>query len=388
MNFLPTLKNNEFVRPFLVFGFLLFSIIGVAAYLQQRQDVRKKAAGEQGSVELVLSSPAASEEGKVSVGQGEIFDVPIALYTDTPLSAVDIVLNFDETVLELIDVQEGSGGNFATFVPVVGEGEFAKDKVVEEANASGEIAFGAVTFDYASDSVTEAQALPLEVLSTLSFKALEPGGQTTIDFQFSEDSNDFADSNAFAYESADSDEQIVDVLAGTKPLDIAVTGGVEIPVGIRLEQVNEEDRNVPIEKVSTVDCHLSVGGKSKTVKLERSAATDYFNGQALFSLPSGTYTVTASVDKFLPRSLENISIPLENKDNLTFDVLLGGNVNDSGDSAGKIDMADIVTIISRYNGSVEAFPESKIYSPDINFDGKVDMLDVLLAVANYGKSGS
>ncbi len=114
--------------------------------------------------------------------QSQSIDLPIVLNTDAAvIGAVDVSLTFDPAMMLLADITPGATGtSLKTFVPVNSTYAFDVATVVSLANSTGKIAFGAATFDPATQSPTAGYAGTTE-LALLHFTARQ-GGRTAVTF--------------------------------------------------------------------------------------------------------------------------------------------------------------------------------------------------------------
>jgi len=118
--------------------------------LPQRQLLQKKAAGGNASLTVPDS---------VTVNPGDQFDVPILVDTDgAAISGVDVALDFADALgtlsLVAIDPVAQATTSFGTFAPVNADGALDTVAVIAKANATGQVAFGAVIFDWSAQNLT------------------------------------------------------------------------------------------------------------------------------------------------------------------------------------------------------------------------------------------
>jgi len=183
--------GNEKIRKGLFFTVVL--TLGLIAFpfvltrLRQSQDIREKAAG----LANVASLMAAPDRTTVSLDESDpLFSVSLSLDTGgAPVEAVDLVLIFDPSALELVGISPNEASGFNSFLPIGIEGEtFDAAGVISRANSSGRIEFGAVTFDLGDPDNPDDGLLGTAVtgsvpLASLQFRALSPG-ETTVSFDF------------------------------------------------------------------------------------------------------------------------------------------------------------------------------------------------------------
>jgi hypothetical protein len=114
--------------------------------------------------------------------QNQPVDLPITLHTDSAvIGAVDVSLTFDPTMLTLSDIMPGATGTtLKAFVPVDSAYAFDVANVDALANNTGKVAFGAATFDPATQSPTAGYTGTTQ-LAVLRFTA-RTGGRTVVTF--------------------------------------------------------------------------------------------------------------------------------------------------------------------------------------------------------------
>jgi len=118
-----------------------------------------------------------------------------------------------------------------------------------------------------------------------------------------------------------------------------------------------------------------LGSGSPSKYMETTPPTENGKFELLFKAPKidsflGTYTVYASVGYRDEQASANAN----------FDLILRGDVNFDG----KVDMKDIILVIGKF-GTGSSNPE---WDPtyDLNFDGKVDMKDIVIVVSNFSNT--
>lgn len=158
--------------------------------IQKVQKLRSGAAGANASLTIPTS---------LSATVNNTVNVPISLNTDSAnVRGVDISLNFDPTKLQLVGItpDAASTTTFKTFAPVDSTGAFNVAQVITN-SSSGKVEFGAVTFDWGAQAVTNAFN-GVTQLATVQFKALT-SGTSTVSFNMTPgvttDTNIVLDSN-------------------------------------------------------------------------------------------------------------------------------------------------------------------------------------------------
>ena len=218
---LPVSLKRKQLLPFLGLGFLILTLGILTVVVQKTAEwykLKEKAAAED-YVSVLELSAVGKEGNSFSAKPGENFQVNLKLIPNQALSAVDVVLDFNNDLLTLTDISENTGGNLKTFTPIDAAGSFDKSTVIATANdpaTGGVIEFGAVSFDYTSEQTTDPQGLELDPLATLTFEVKEDAtGEAKIEFgeQGFIALGDTTDSNAVKYVGAGSDKIVADVLA-------------------------------------------------------------------------------------------------------------------------------------------------------------------------------
>jgi hypothetical protein len=169
--------NLEIIVLFLIIGGSLFA---ASMLVKEDQNITKKASGGQGS----LSLPAQR-----NVEVGNEFSLPVMLDTDgESITAVDVVINFNRSDLELTDISPRVKiGSLETFMPLDSGGSFRRQEVINKANSEGKIAFGAAAFRWNEEKVLGGfnglmgQSNPLAILK---FKPKRASQGTEINFNF------------------------------------------------------------------------------------------------------------------------------------------------------------------------------------------------------------
>jgi hypothetical protein len=131
------------ISSLLIVFLLLFALFLTVELVQRRQLWERKAVGESSSLAL---------PDTLTVNLGEQFVVPVYLNTDNAeIGGVDVVLNFstDMNKISLVNIQPDAqaGTSLKTFIPVDVSGNFDSQAVINNANLTGKVEFGAVTYD-------------------------------------------------------------------------------------------------------------------------------------------------------------------------------------------------------------------------------------------------
>ncbi len=197
-------ENKSRLMPLAILLFLGLATILVLQLSRRSQELRTKAVSYTGTLSFNPTS--------VSLQPGATMTTPISVILNTGnQSAVgaDILVQFDQTKLELTNITKETHANFKTYAPVDANGNFDTAKVVSTANSTGVVEFGIVTFDWAASNVTNAFTGIFSPVSRLTFRA-KPGvsGTTTISFKYTAQGNT-TDSNIVHNPAAGDPEDIL-----------------------------------------------------------------------------------------------------------------------------------------------------------------------------------
>lgn len=185
---------NRKYLPLFILAFLAIALI-VGVYLaQKQQELRSRAAADNGQLTL---SPST-----VTVQVGVPFSViPSLLNGGQAVTGADVIVSFDSTKLTLQSITPGTHAIFKTFAPVLPNGTFDTTKVITCANTGnfngsatncgagmGKVDFGIVSFDWKTPPASPGLTSPLPTntnmspVATLSFvvKSGTPNGITDI----------------------------------------------------------------------------------------------------------------------------------------------------------------------------------------------------------------
>lgn len=192
--------------------FLSISFLVCLIYVTQTQDLRRRA-------DVLTGTAAIYFTGDNQVEVGSTINFPLTLSTsDSQITAVDVVLVFDETILELTNIEPNTSSDFKTFLPLAsGTTNFDEASVLSSA-ASGEIKFGAVTYNASTQTATTAVSGET-VIATLTFQG-KAVGSTGLDFTFSVDGT--TDSNAVMTDI--NQAAVEDVLSSATTYTVNVVG--------------------------------------------------------------------------------------------------------------------------------------------------------------------
>lgn len=376
---LPAAVNRKQLAPFLSLGFLIFTL-GITSIVVQKigevQELRKGAAGE-GYVSTLELVVVGKPSNNFAARPGDTFQVKVKLTPNQALSAVDVILDFDKSLLTLTDIVENITGNFKTFTPLTIAGAFDKEAVKTQANSGGVIRFGAATFDYAAEQTTDPQGLPLDPLATLTFR-VNDGAAGTAKVSFGANGfkalGDTTDSNAVKYIAVGSSEAVVDILAQpTTTVQTTISLGISLASSVIPEKISDQATSIPIQ-VTITPTGATTPVFNQAVTFTRSSATFASSG-ITFEGATGSYQIKVKGPAHLSQT-QTVQLSSSAVNQVAFtSQLLGGDLN--GDD--QVKLTDVGILVPIY-GTTDA-------TADINLDGKVNMYDVGFLVNNYGKVG-
>jgi hypothetical protein len=169
---LPTSYYYSYFRLNKIVSLLFFTIIVTAlisGYIVVRPFLTKG--------QLVSSNASLRLPETVTATVNQNLIVPITLNTDTSsIYGVDVVLGFDTTKMQLIDVAPVASASttLKQFLPMTTVGLFNKQQVITDANATGLLQVSAITYDPSSQNVTPIYE-GSTILANLTFKPLIDG---------------------------------------------------------------------------------------------------------------------------------------------------------------------------------------------------------------------
>jgi hypothetical protein len=283
---------------------------------------------------------------------GDVFKISVVAQgvTDPGLFGSQFEVTFNTDYLQAVDGSLVSGGDMEPVVVAVSNIDAENGVVSWAASRQGDL-----------DNLTGDV-----VLATLSMEAVgatePPEGQTTrIDLQ--------------------------NVKLGTK-------GGVEVPFNalIPLDVIIKEDSgggggepgdgdivgNVKVEGRAAdnqAGHTVNAVGSGDPLSDDTDADGTFFIDEA----PADTYTVTADSAGFLAATCSDVVHAEDALTTLADVTLLAGDVNKEGDSKDVIDITDAVAI-----GAVFGSTAGDV--ADLNVDGVVDILDLILMSVNFGQT--
>lgn len=167
LNEFPPLPMRNKIRILFIIIAAFISASAFFTYLNQ-YIIFNKAAGGSGS--LVFPQETLSAEN------GTLFTTQLMLDTGSSMvRGTDVKIQFDSSRLELVRVLPVAKqtSTLTTFTPLLND-MFDYEKVVQEANKTGVIEFGAVTADLTKQTLTQPFKGAV-ILAELTFRTIQPG---------------------------------------------------------------------------------------------------------------------------------------------------------------------------------------------------------------------
>ena len=362
-----------------IFFLIVIAGLGAALILVKKNQLLKKGATG-GNPSITLSSANSN------ININKTFNVNIAINTgNTDIGAVDAVINFPQDKLILTSVtpnNELSSTNLKTFVPLLANdnGHFNSATVVQQANNSGKIEFGAITFDWAKQEITssfntEETDIPL---ATLAFRTIKTG-QADIAVDYAPDST--ADSNLVKYDDA------TDILAEANSITINISESsptLSPPATLNF-------------KIKFQGINGDKGSKTVRVRLRNSDNQDIDQDIIVVPIPdpqdnskfvysgsvsdivAGTYDILIKEPTHLQKKFASITLSSgDNSEDWTNQPLMAGDFGKNN----KITFEGITGMISAYTDfSVPVNDGNRIY--DVDENGVIDMYDIIWVIGNY-----
>lgn len=183
--------NKARLLPFAILAFLALATFLTLTLTRQRQDLRQRAAADNGKFTFANLSPT-------SVNPGGTFTVSVNMNGGNQVVVgADVLVEFDEAKLTLTGITKNNQNTnpYKTYAPVNTNGDFDSQRVIQCANSGGTncpsgagvIEFGIVSFDWAGNALTTPNAnnSNLSPVTTLTFQVKNnaAGGQTTLSFK-------------------------------------------------------------------------------------------------------------------------------------------------------------------------------------------------------------
>ncbi len=413
-------ENKSRLAPIIVVVALAILTLLSVSLTKKQQELRSKALSDT----AVLSFAPTT----ISVAPNNSFNVSVILNTgNQAVVGNDIIVQFDRTKLTLQNIALPSPLNntFRTYAPITTGGAFDISTVVTNANITGQVEFGAISFDYATQTLTPPFNGVVSPLATLTFFARAgASGSDTLRFRY-DSATSTTDSNVIA-DPATSGGVPEDILvAPTSTVAVTFTGASPTPVPsatpvptptptpsgtprptatpspgaptptpsplptpsgspttasiilqVQLEGVTvqrpDKTATVTLRQGSTVV-------RTTTVTMSANAAGIY-STTPITNVTPGTYDILVKGPAHLTRLFSNQTINSgTNTKNLTALLLLTGDIfpND------RIDIFDYSQLVADFGPRM---PTAGSLA-DFDLDGDVDIFDYSFLVGNFNKTG-
>lgn len=209
-------------------AFLVFSILIIGLVVSQI--VRLASYKLRASVTPATLSLSDTQNAVV----GTTLSIPVYLNNNgNPVAGVDAQIQFDRTLLQLVDVQMpvASAQIFGTYLPITADGVFNKSAVIENARSTGIVTFSAVSYDLAH-SVVQSPITTSAKLINLVFTPIKAG---TADVSFVYDGVSTTDTNIIS--------------STTSPVDL-ITGSSSLISGKII--ITDTNQSTPVPTVTPV----------------------------------------------------------------------------------------------------------------------------------------
>jgi len=206
---------------FKIFGLALaIAVIPIIVLsIQYRQELRKKAADLPDDTSFHLTYT----EILLGIGGRTYVYVFLLNPNGIPIDGVDVILRFNQDILQLRSFTTNTETNFKAFLPLVDEGgSFDADRVISQANSLGRLEFGAITFDFATDDFTSPVGDNDVLIAELEFEGISEGS-SLVDFDFDPDREDTRYETVDCNVATHSDGDVFDILGSTDSVTITVS---------------------------------------------------------------------------------------------------------------------------------------------------------------------
>ncbi len=423
MKLLSALEKRKFLL-FLITLFSLLALIFILSQIGERQLIEKRAAGENASLTLPSSSSAYLNQE---------FSVPIFINTDgVGISGVDVLLDFSADLgkIELVDIfpDAQTTTSLNVFLPIDSFGNFDEARVINQANTTGKIEFGAVSFNPGGDppstpfnGVLGPGSPYSPQFATLIFKVMgvvTPPQQATITVVHNPGVT--TDSNLVSFETATDILAFANSLTLTIPISPTPTpSSTPTPTPTNTPTPTPTPTNTPTPTPTPTPTNtptpsptptpippsltfkvkfqgINQKGPDRTVKITFQKAgqvPEVFENVSVSSNNSGIYSgsiINITPDTYdiyikgwshLTRKFAAISLVAgENSQDFSSVSLLAGDA----DGSDRVDSLDFTILVAHYMGNPNAPSDSPA---DFDLNGRVDSLDFTLLATNYYQTG-
>lgn len=295
---------------------------------------------------------------------GDVVDVTIQFDpAANPVAAVQAYLNFDPTLIELVD----SAGNPATRIgdsPLLA----SNDWVILQDNIDN--VAGTIDFAAGRKPVTGQDATTLTTLATITVKAIAPSPGTNITFSVSVPRQTKAVSGFNDVTGALNDTHF----------SIANINNVTLTFSIQGHATNGGDWTMPVEveMYAAGTSNMVVSGTPISLLTSNSDSSVILPG-----VPDGTYDIWFKGDNTLSRLMPSVVIS-PSATNVIMASQIGGDA--SGDNL--VDIEDYSTFLLIPIGTLTSALSAAQQRQDHNRDGFIDVTDYLVIVNNFGQQGA
>lgn len=370
-------------------------------------------------VKLLFEKHAAGDavlsfipSGPIAATEGTQFNVQVALTrTSSTVRAVDVVVNFDKNKLSLTGIDDtarmNGNASFKTFVPIVTgqtSGVLDSNTVMANANASGKVEFGAVTYDYAGNQnsptfgVTPGFASSTSlVLATLKFTPKTGAvGNTNITFDYTAGTT--TDSNVVDDgEISGAAPYLNDVLGSVSPASgivVNISGTVSVEPTVVVTPATPTLSGVKFKMdsltASGVVRNVTVSLKNSSGIMKNFTANATSGTGGVFTVPNltltginpGTYTVYVKDNTHLRKNLGSLAIVSGTNAAPNWSAL----VVKAGDFTNNnvMNLEDITQFLNNYSQLEYILGTNDPKAPyDVDGNGKIDFYDLGVILSNY-----
>lgn len=156
-------------------GFLVL-VLGLTVYAAQQPQILTREAANN-DTDLVFKNKGTNSVDVKT--KGRFWPYIMVIGRNNEIIAVDLVIEFDTSMLELTDIMPQSTENYL-HVPINNQDQFKKWNTMNEANSNGVIRMSAVAYDFAGEKIKNPAAVYNFGISQFGFKAKDKEGSTTI----------------------------------------------------------------------------------------------------------------------------------------------------------------------------------------------------------------
>jgi len=392
MTFLGQSKKFWFlaVSFLVVIGGLLAGLVLV----QQRQVIEKQAA-------VANAQLSFSPESFTDLEPNDSVQVTVMVNPmNQPIVAVDTVVNFNNSILQLQSVQPGtvSSNRSWTAAPITSETNCAFSFDTNAANSSGRLEFGMVAFDCPAEVLADPISIVINDLARLNFVVRPDAAAGTynnaISFKYDGDRNT-TDANIVIDPAANGDvvEDILQAPTSTVNLSVVSVGPdkASLTFKVKLQGIGTNNNNTDT-RTATVTLKQAgqvVATYDNVTIANVNDNTGHYQG-TINNIDPGTYEVLvkgwAHMQKRLATSL-TLAVGDNNVD-WTSESLRAGDVWDTVPTSSNYNMIDMSDLAKTIRPSVflvldGSVPAAELALYDTNLDGVIDMGDLAKIISNF-----